>query len=121
MDHRGADSEDRNERFALKHNVRIAEGSCLAAIYGAGDIKVNSVHRQSADRLGANLVVEAVAPDGTVEAVSVKDAPAFAVGVQWHPEYWVHSDDNSAKIFAAFGVAVREHRARRRAYSAAAE
>ena len=121
MDHRGADTDNRDDRFALKHTVRIAEGSCLAEIYGAGDITVNSVHRQATARLGAGLSVEAVAPDGTVEAVSVKDAPAFTVGVQWHPEYWVHSDDSSARIFAAFGAAVREHRLKRRSFAAAAE
>jgi putative glutamine amidotransferase len=44
-----------------------------------------------------------------VEAVSVIDAPAFAVGVQWHPEYWAKSDDASARLFRAFGDAVRDH------------
>ena len=33
----------------------------------------------------------------------------FAVGVQWHPEYWVKTDSNSARIFKAFGDAVRAH------------
>ena len=33
-----------------------------------------------------------------------RTARAFAVGVQWHPEYWVHSDSASAKIFQAFGA-----------------
>ena len=35
------------------------------------------------------------------------DAPGFAMGVQWHPEYWVESDGPSARIFAAFGAALR--------------
>ncbi|WP_348253369.1 gamma-glutamyl-gamma-aminobutyrate hydrolase family protein, partial [Salmonella enterica] len=73
----------------------------------------NSVHRQAIDRLGERLQVEAVAEDGTVEAVSVRDSRGFAVGVQWHPEYWVRSDDNSARIFRAFGDAVRAHAAAR--------
>ena len=55
--------------------------------------------------------VEAVAEDGTVEAVSVIDAAGFAIGVQWHPEYWVGSDAISDRIFEAFGDAVRAHRA----------
>ena len=57
------------------------------------------------------LQVEAVADDGTIEAVSVRDASAFAVGVQWHPEYWVGSDQPSNRLFAAFGQAVREYAA----------
>lgn len=121
MDHRAPAGDNQDERFAIRQAVTIKPGSCLAGVFGAGDIQVNSVHRQAVDRLGANLQVEAVAPDGTVEAVSVRDAPAFAVGVQWHPEYWVHSDSNSARIFAAFGDAVREHAAQRTGMKAAAE
>lgn len=120
LDHRGPEG-DHDARFALRQNVRIAEGSCLADVFGAGEIVVNSVHRQAVDRVGPNLVVEATAQDGTVEAISVKDAPAFAVGVQWHPEYWVKSDDNSAKIFRAFAQAVRTHQSAREGYKAAAE
>ncbi|MCO5064916.1 MAG: gamma-glutamyl-gamma-aminobutyrate hydrolase family protein [Rhizobiaceae bacterium] len=121
MDHRAPSSENQDERFAIRQAVTIKPGSCLAGVFGAGDIQVNSVHRQAVDRLGANLQVEAVAPDGTVEAVSVRNARAFAVGVQWHPEYWVHSDRTSARIFAAFGDAVREHARRLHPVQAAAE
>jgi putative glutamine amidotransferase len=121
LDHRAPESDDQDERFAIRQPVTIKPGSCLAGVFGAGDIMVNSVHRQAVDRLGPRLQVEAVATDGTVEAVSVKDARAFAVGVQWHPEYWAKSDDNSAKIFRAFGDAVREHAARRAGIRTAAE
>ncbi|TKT77604.1 gamma-glutamyl-gamma-aminobutyrate hydrolase family protein [Aquamicrobium sp. LC103] len=109
MDHRAPDSPSQDERFAIRQPVRIQAGTCLAGVFGAGEIKVNSVHRQAVGRLGNRLQVEAVAPDGTVEAVSVIDAPAFAVGVQWHPEYWVSTDDASGRIFRAFGDAVRGH------------
>ncbi len=90
-------------------------------MFGAGDIRVNSVHRQGVDRLGERLDVEAVAEDGSVEAVSVRGASAFAVGVQWHPEYWAKSDDTSARLFRAFGDAVRAHAAARRQARPAAE
>ncbi|MDI6028124.1 gamma-glutamyl-gamma-aminobutyrate hydrolase family protein [Corticibacterium sp. UT-5YL-CI-8] len=121
MDHRAPVSDNQDERFAIRQPVRIKEGSCLAAVFGAGDIQVNSVHRQAVDRLGQTLQVEAVAEDGTVEAVSVRDSRAFAVGVQWHPEYWVNSDSASQKIFRAFGEAVRLHALARGATRAAAE
>jgi putative glutamine amidotransferase len=88
---------------------------------GAGTHRVNSLHRQAVGRLGDNLTVEAVAPDGTVEAVSVKNASAFALGVQWHPEYWVTSDAPSRALFAAFGDAVRRRMAQRTGLSSAAE
>jgi putative glutamine amidotransferase len=31
----------------------------------------------------------------------------FALGVQWHPEYWVSVDEPSRLLFAAFGDAIR--------------
>ncbi len=121
LDHRAPVSDQQDERFAIRQAVTIKPGSCLAGVFGAGDIQVNSVHRQAVDRLGPNLQVEAVAEDGTVEAVSVRNSRAFAVGVQWHPEYWVHSDSASRKVFEAFGDAVRAHAVARTAGKIAAE
>lgn len=121
LDHRAPPGEHHDLRFAIRQTVSIKPGSCLAGVFGAGDIQVNSVHRQAIDRLGDRLQVEAVAEDGTVEAVSVRDSKGFAVGVQWHPEYWVRSDETSARIFRAFGDAVRAHAARRTGLAAAAE
>ena len=57
----------------------------------------------------------ATAPDGTIEAVSVRGADTFAIGVQWHPEYKVMDSLDSRKLFSAFGDAARAHAARRRA------
>ena len=121
LDHRAPVSDDQDERFAIRQKVSIKPGSCLAGVFGAGDIMVNSVHRQAVERLGPRLVVEAVAEDGTVEAVSVKDARAFAVGVQWHPEYWASTDQNSGRIFRAFGAAARAHAAAKSGIRTAAE
>jgi putative glutamine amidotransferase len=120
MDHRAVVSDNQAERFKIHQNVTVKEGSCLASILGAGDVKVNSVHRQAIDRLAPNLAIEATAPDGTVEAVSLICAKSFAVGVQWHPEYWAKSDAPSRKILTAFGEAVRQHRTARN-YAQAAE
>jgi putative glutamine amidotransferase len=121
VDHRAPAGVSQDERFAIRQKVSIRPGSCLAGIFGAGDIQGNSLHRQGVDRLGPRLDVEAVAEDGTVEAVSVRGAPAFALGVQWHPEYWAHKDDTSRRIFEAFGDAVRAHAAARTAMRQAAE
>lgn len=121
LDHRGRHDTDLDQRFAIHQSVSIKSGSCLAQVLGAGDLTVNSVHRQGLDRLGENLQVEALASDNTVEAVSVRGAKAFAVGVQWHPEYWVKTDAASAKIFRAFGDAVRLHAAERLGLADAAE
>jgi putative glutamine amidotransferase len=121
IDHRAPASINQDERFAIRQKVSIRPGSCLAGVFGAGDISVNSLHRQGIDRPGPRLEIEAVAEDGTIEAVSVRGAPAFAVGVQWHPEYWAHKDDASRRIFEAFGDAVRAHADARAAMRPAAE
>jgi len=120
-DHRAPVSDDQTVRFAIRQDVDIVPGTELARIVGDGVKRVNSLHRQAIGRLGENLAVEATAPDGTVEAVRVRNARGFAIGVQWHPEYWVESDETSARLFAAFGRAVRAHMAEREGRLQAAE
>jgi len=95
--------------FRMKHQVRVS--GHLARILGADAIMVNSLHEQAIDRPAEGLVVEAVAEDGTIEAVRVRDATAFAFGVQFHPEWHHATDAPSRAIFAAFGDACRAYRA----------
>jgi putative glutamine amidotransferase len=66
---------------------------------------VNSLHGQAIDRLAPGLVVEALAEDGTIEAVRVATATGFAFGIQWHPEYAYAANPHSVALFAAFGAA----------------
>lgn len=120
-DHRAPVSDIQAERFAIHQDVAIAADGQLAGVLGPGTIRVNSLHRQGIGDLAPSLAVEALAPDGTIEAVRVVGAPGFAIGVQWHPEYWVESDAPSAKLFAAFGEAVRAHMAARTSPVTAAE
>jgi len=111
-DHRKPDTSDRDEAFAIRQSVIVREGSCIANYLGlSGEIQVNSLHRQAIAETAPRLQVEATAPDGTVEAVSVIDARAFACGVQWHPEYWAETDGPSHHLFTAFGEAVRAYAA----------
>lgn len=107
IDHRAAVSDNQDERFAIRHDVTIVPGGVLAGIFGDNAaIAVNSLHRQGIDRLADGLTVEATAPDGLIEAVRVADAPGWTLGVQWHPEYWVRTDEVSRKLFEAFGAVV---------------
>jgi putative glutamine amidotransferase len=111
MDHRAPESDDQDVRFALAHDVALDKKGCLAPVFDPADtLTVNSLHRQAIATLAPGLRVEGTAPDGTIEAVSVRDARAFAIGVQWHPEYWAKSDRTSRALFEAFGEAVRRHR-----------
>jgi putative glutamine amidotransferase len=108
-DHRAPEADRDDARYAIRQQVELLPGGCFARILGAASVQVNSLHHQAIGRLAEGLAVEAVAPDGTIEAVSVRDARGFALGVQWHPEYWVRSDSVSARLFHAFGDAIRAH------------
>ena len=114
LDHRRPKHDDLDVQYGPRHKVDLVPGGHFAALAGSREIMVNSLHWQGIDRLAARLKVEAVAPDGTIEAVSVEGARAFALGVQWHPEYRPLENPFSAKLFAAFGRAARG-RARERA------
>lgn len=113
-DHRSPEVTDRDGKFAIRQPVIVEEGSCIARYLGtAGKVQVNSLHRQAISETAPRLQVEARAEDGTVEAVSVIDAKNFAVGVQWHPEYWAETDAPSRALFEAFGDAVRAYAVRK--------
>ncbi|WMS41098.1 gamma-glutamyl-gamma-aminobutyrate hydrolase family protein [Acuticoccus sp. MNP-M23] len=104
-DHRSPQQPDVDAWFGLRHDIEIRDGGLLRPILGER-VRVNSVHHQGIDRLAERAHVEAVAPDGTIEAISIRGAAAFALGVQWHPEHFVKSDGPSRAVFEAFAQAV---------------
>lgn len=110
IDHSTPQQPSHRVRTGKAHAVRVVPGSWLHRVAGAREIAVNSLHNQGIDRLAAGLVVEGVAPDGTIEAIRVAGAAGFAVGVQWHPEYDWQTDPVSRGIFQAFGDAVAARR-----------
>ncbi len=110
LDHSTPMQPSSKVRIGKAHSVRVVPGSWLHRLAGASEIAVNSLHNQGIDRLAPGLVAEGTAPDGLIEAVRVVNAPSFAVGVQWHPEYDFEADALSRRIFAAFGEAVRLRR-----------
>lgn len=68
---------------------------------------VNSLHKQAIYKVGARLLVEASAPDGLVEAISLLQHP-FMIGVQWHPELNYVQDNLSKFLFTEFIHHARE-------------
>jgi putative glutamine amidotransferase len=96
------------DQYGPSHEVSFSPGGLLRKITGQPGTTVNSLHSQGVDTLGDRLSIEATAEDGLIEAFVVEGAPAFALGVQWHPEWQVHANDVSASIFRAFGQACRK-------------
>ncbi len=109
LDHRSAKSDDTDVRYGPSHAIAITPGGTLEKILDKRETTINSVHRQGIKKLSPRLTAEAMAPDGVIEAVSVKGAKAFAFGAQWHPEYKAANNPDSVKLFSAFGDAVRNY------------
>jgi putative glutamine amidotransferase len=104
LNHRAPPGETTDDRYRPIHSVSLAAGGLLAALAGASEVMVNSLHSQGIDRPAAGLFIEAVAADGQIEAVRLPQA-RFVIGVQWHPEHRVLEIPFSRALFAAFGEA----------------
>jgi putative glutamine amidotransferase len=111
LDHRSRQAEDLDTKYGPAHPITITPGGMLARILGKSQTMVNTLHRQGIKKLASSLIMEACAPDGVIEAASVKGAASFALGTQWHPEYKAAQNADSVKLFTAFGDAVRSYRA----------
>jgi len=110
MDHREDISAAIDVQYGPAHSISVHDGGLLAAITGETSFKVNTVHGQGIDRLAEALTCEAIAEDGTIEAISVKSAKSFAMAVQWHPEWQASHNEQSSKLFRAFGAAVQSYK-----------
>jgi putative glutamine amidotransferase len=108
LDHRDDTTQPLEVQYGPAHEVTLEPGGLLRSFSERDRIQVNSLHHQGIDELGAELAVEARAPDGVIEAFRVRQAQRFAVAVQWHPEWRVMGNPFSRALFAAFGQASRE-------------
>ena len=95
------------EKFELRHEVTLTEGGRFHQLFGSNKVMTNTLHGQGIKKPGPRIVIDGHAPDGTPEAIYVKDAPGFALSVQWHPEWNAEADPVSRPLFEAFGEACR--------------
>ncbi len=96
--------------YGDRHDVRLVAGGVFARIFGCETIRVNSLHGQGILEPGKRIVVEGLADDGTIEAITIADAPGFVLGVQWHAEYDPQNNPVNRALFKAFGAAVSAHK-----------
>ncbi|MEC3861907.1 gamma-glutamyl-gamma-aminobutyrate hydrolase family protein [Mesobacterium sp. TK19101] len=107
MNHRMPPDGTLEEKFALRHVVRFAEGGPFHRLMGAQEVMTNTLHGQGIKTPGKRIVIDGLAPDGTPEAIFVEGAEGFTLSVQWHPEWDAANDPVSRPLFTAFGDAVR--------------
>lgn len=113
-DHREDHEAPLDEQYGPAHEIELVSGGLLHGLAASDRLQVNSLHSQGVQTLGRDLDIEARAPDGLIEAFRVRNAPAFALAVQWHPEWKYQDNKFSRALFAAFGEAARDRAMRHR-------
>ena len=113
-DHRAPETAPVEVQYGPSHPIVVQPGDRLEGLFSAGsELPVNSVHGQGVNRLADGLRIEALAPDGLVEAFSTLTSaatPGFMLGVQWHPEWRAADNPVSTTLLRAFGAACQAYR-----------
>lgn len=109
FDHREDENAPVEQQYGLAHRVSLQPDGLLAALAKTSEVEVNSVHGQGIDQLAPGLRIEALAPDGLIEAVSLPSAAAFTCAVQWHPEWFAQTTPFCRELLAEFGAACRQY------------
>ena len=77
-------------RFFRRYPIRVRYKSKLSEVTRCPtQMRVNAIHQQAIDRLGAGLTVSAREPNGVIQAIENPSAP-FWLGVQFHPEFLIY-------------------------------
>jgi putative glutamine amidotransferase len=82
------------------HTTIIEPRTILSDIVGEEKVQVNSAHHQSIDKLGDDLLINAISTDNIIEGIERKnktDKP-FLLAIQWHPErmFRFHLENSAA-------------------------
>jgi gamma-glutamyl-gamma-aminobutyrate hydrolase PuuD len=68
-----------------RHAITVTPDTKLAALYGEGEVIVNSEHRQAVKQPAKGFRVSALALDGVIEAMEWEADGWHAMAVQWRP------------------------------------
>lgn len=98
--------------FDGHQHVTLDATSRVAAIVGATELEVNSIHHQAVGALAPGFAAVGWADDGVIEAIEHEDPTWPLTAVQWHPEYLGHVDDKASwALFRALVEDAAERRA----------
>ena len=82
---------------ATLHDVKLHDGSAIAAAAHADVVSCSSHHHQGIDRLGEGIRATGWSEDGLVEAIEREYG--WMVGAQWHPEDTAPKDPAQQGLF----------------------
>lgn len=91
-----------NEKPAEEYayDVDIEPNTLLYSILEKNKIPANTAHREAVVEVPDNVVINARSPEGVIEGIEVPKYK-FALGTQWHPEFFVDENTPHKKIFDA--------------------
>lgn len=84
----------------FRKKILLSQNTLMHRIFNCDEMMVNSIHKQSIDKLGKGLKVTAREPNGIIQAVEKEDHP-FLMGVQFHPERLIYQR-RFRKLFQVF-------------------
>ena len=88
--------------------IEVVPHSILHGLLRSERERINALHHQSIDLLGAGLSIVARDQYGIVQAIERPGDP-FLLGVQWHPEFMLFNRGQQ-RLFAAIAEAARRRR-----------
>lgn len=91
------------------HPVSLMPGTRLQALLGVAELAVNSAHNEAVVTVAPGVTVNALAPDGVIEGIELPGR-RFALGVQWHPEYFARPGEVQMGLFRGLVAAARAYR-----------
>ena len=101
-------TSNRRTIFPMK-TLLVEGGTRLFELFGLYQSRINSLHNQRIDTVGRGLIVSGWDLDGIVQAVEDPEA-RFLIGVQWHPEFLLHSREQRG-LFSALVAAAADRAA----------
>lgn len=85
------------------HPVKIEKESRLFQLVKMENCKVVSHHHQCIKEVGRGLKINAISPeDKVIEGIELENNQQIVVGVQWHPERDVDTNEASKNLFENF-------------------
>lgn len=87
-------------RTVTSHEVLVEPDSLFHQIVGCDSFRVNTAHREAIIEVSDAVHVSAKASDGVIEAIEIPSHP-FAIGVQWHPEFFTEEESPHFALFKA--------------------
>lgn len=91
----------------FRKKIKINAGSLLRKIIKRKIVKVNSIHRQSIDKVGDGLMATSFEYNGIIQSIE-NTYKNFYMGVQFHPEFLIYKS-RFREIFNVFVESVKKY------------